>query len=145
MKSHTSTHCGPIFFISRRKFPSGRLAYEKGAIRRLGTNWLATSTRYLDQCESSRFVKIMPGRCVVDGCFLFPDVKNDIIVHTMPLLDHKHPVARKRRKKRVDFVKQNRAKWQPPWNSSVCCCHFASGDLALALLVKQAPNPFFQD
>ena len=36
--------------------------------------------------------------------------------------------ARKRRKKRVDFVKQKRAKWEPTRNSSTCSRHFTQDD-----------------
>ena len=70
----------------------------------------------------------MPGRCVVAGCSIFPDVQNGIILHTIPFFNDDRPEAKERRKKWVDFIKQKRAKWEPTRNSSVCSKHFTEDD-----------------
>lgn len=63
----------------------------------------------------SKFLSIdtqsMPGRCVVGGCSALRDVQRRSILHTIPFLDNECWEARKCQKKRVDFVKQKRAKW----------------------------------
>ena len=70
----------------------------------------------------------MPGRCVVGGCSVFPDVQNGLVLHAIPFLNDERPEAKKRRKKWVDFVKQKRAKWEPTPSSSICSRHFTEDD-----------------
>ena len=70
----------------------------------------------------------MPGRCVLAGCSISPDVQNGIIIHTIPFFNDNRPEARKCRKKWVDFIKPKRAKWELTRNSSVCSKHFTKDD-----------------
>ena len=67
-------------------------------------------------------------QCVVAGCSNDPDPENGIFLHKIPFADDHRPVAKKRRKNWVDFVKTKRAKWEPMSSSCVCSVHFKEAD-----------------
>jgi len=73
----------------------------------------------------------MPTRCVAGGCSNTPDLENGIALHCIPYFGDDRPQAKKRRKKWVDFVKQERAKWEPSKNSAICSVHFKPEDFHL--------------
>ena len=70
----------------------------------------------------------MLSRCVAGGCSNTPDPENGIFLHKIPFADDHRPVAKKRRKNWVDFVKTKRAKWEPMSSSCVCSVHFKDAD-----------------
>ena len=70
----------------------------------------------------------MPGRCVAGGCSAFPDVEKGLVLHAIPFYNDDWSEARKRRKKWVNFVKQERAKWELTRNSSLSSWHFTEDD-----------------
>ena len=57
----------------------------------------------------AEFAAKMPTRCVAGGCSNTPDLEKGIAL-SLPYFGDDRPQAKKRRKKRVDFVKQKRAK-----------------------------------
>ena len=66
----------------------------------------------------------MPYRCVVGGCSNEPNLEKGIGLHLIPYYGDNRPVALKRRKRWVDFVKLKRAKWEPTEHSRICSVHF---------------------
>ena len=66
----------------------------------------------------------MPKRCVVYGCSNTADTSNDVSIHEIPFWDENSPIATKRRKKWVNFVRRKRDKWTPTRSSVVCSKHF---------------------
>ena len=73
----------------------------------------------------------MPDRCVVYGC----SNKNDkvgrdigISLHRLPFWGDERPLAKKRRKQWVDFVKRRRANFTPSQYSAICSEHFKAED-----------------
>ena len=53
----------------------------------------------------------MPKRCVVAGCSNIGDKEKEISLHAIPYSGDERPEAKKRRKKRTDFVSLKWAKW----------------------------------
>ena len=66
----------------------------------------------------------MPKRCVVYGCSNTADTSNDVSIYEIPFWDENSPIATKRRKKWVNFVRRKRDKWTPTRSSVVCSKHF---------------------
>ena len=66
----------------------------------------------------------MPNRCVVAGCSNVPDIKNGLVIHTIPYFGNDDPVPKKRRKKWVDFVNQTRKNFTATKNSGIFSAHF---------------------
>ena len=109
---------------------------------RMGRTAIVTSTREhrsfashvsLVCCgEKVSYLKVklpeMPSRCVVGGCSNTPDLERGIAPHTIPFHRYERPMAKKRRKRWVDFIKTKRAKWEPSKTSAICSAHFLPGD-----------------
>ena len=109
---------------------------------RMGRTAIVTSTRehrsfashvFLVCCrEKVSYLKVklpeMPSRCVVGGCSNTPDLERGIALHTIPFHRYERPMAKKRRKRWVDFIKTKRAKWEPSKTSAICSAHFLPGD-----------------
>ena len=70
----------------------------------------------------------MPSRCVVFGCSNKPSPDDGVALHFIPFEDDDRSEARKRRKRRVNFVAQKRKNWTPGKTAAVCSKHFTSGD-----------------
>ena len=101
---------------------------------RMGRTAIVTSTRehrsfashvFLVCCrEKVSYLKVklpeMPSRCVVGGCSNTPDLERGIALHTIPFHRYERPMAKKRRKRWVDFIKTKRAKWEPSKTSAIC-------------------------
>ena len=66
----------------------------------------------------------MSKRCIVYGCSNTSDISNDIFIYEIPFWDENSPVAVKRRKKWINFVRRRRDKWTPTRSSVVCSKHF---------------------
>lgn len=65
----------------------------------------------------------MPSRCIVGGCNNLPDLEKGIGLNLILFPDDNQPLARKRRKRWVDFVKLKQAKWEPTKTSAICFVH----------------------
>ena len=77
--------------------------------------------------------KNMPDRCVVFGCRNengYDCKARGISLHKIPFFGDERPVAKRRRKLWVDFVRTKRAKWDPTKHSAICSQHFKSDDFA---------------
>lgn len=75
----------------------------------------------------------MPDRCVAFGCGNENghDCKaRGISLHKIPFFEDERPVAKRRRKLWVDFVRTKRAKWDPSKHSVICSQHFKPDDFA---------------
>ena len=70
----------------------------------------------------------MPHRCVVGGCSEVRSLENGIALNTMPFYGDERPVAKKRRKRWIDFVRLKRAQWEPSKSSVICSKHFKPDD-----------------
>ena len=70
----------------------------------------------------------MPTRCVAAGCGNVKNIKEGISMHIIPFHGDERAEATRRRKKRVDFVRLKRAKWQPSKFSVLCSKHFQPED-----------------
>ncbi|CAB4030462.1 THAP domain-containing 1-like [Paramuricea clavata] len=66
----------------------------------------------------------MPKRCVVYGCSNVADTNKDISIYQIPFWDDNSPVAVRRRKIWLSFVRRRRDKWIPTSSSVVCSKHF---------------------
>ncbi len=70
----------------------------------------------------------MPNRCVAANCSNFPDVKQGIVLHAIPFYGSENPIAKKRRRQWINFVKSKRAHWEPTSASKICSAHFKPED-----------------
>ena len=85
----------------------------------------------------------MPHRCVVGGGSNVRSLENGIGLHTIPFYDDKHPEAKKRRKRWIDFVRLKLAQWEPSKNSVICSKHFKPDDFVwnyVLLKDQEAPS-----
>ena len=74
------------------------------------------------------FVRNMPNRCVAANCENFPDVDRGICFHLIPFYENENPVARKRRRQWVEFVKVKRSNFFSTSASRLCSAHFKPED-----------------
>ena len=72
--------------------------------------------------------KEMPTICVAAGCSNQKDDVQGTLLHEIPFFKDDRPEAKRRKKKRVGFVKQKRAKWQSSKPSVICSVHFKPED-----------------
>ena len=70
----------------------------------------------------------MPNRCVEDNCGNFPDVDRGICLRVIPFYENENPVARKRRRQWVEFIKAKRANFFPTSASRLCSAQFKPED-----------------
>ena len=70
----------------------------------------------------------MPNRCVAGHCGNYPNVELGIVLHAFPFYGDERPIARRRRRQWVEFVKMKRAKWEPTSTSKLCSAHFKPED-----------------
>ena len=73
----------------------------------------------------------MPDRCVVHGCGNQNDEASrskGISLHGLPYWGDDRPMAKRRRKRWVDFVHRKRAKFVPSQYSTICSEHFKAED-----------------
>ena len=70
----------------------------------------------------------MPNRCVAANCGNFPDIDRGICLHLIPFYENYNPVARKRRRQWVEFVRAKRSNFFPTSASRLCSVHFKPED-----------------
>ena len=70
----------------------------------------------------------MPNRCVAGNCGNVPNLELGIVLHAFPFYGDERPVAKRRRRWCVEFVKAKRAKWEPTQSSRLCSAHFKPED-----------------
>ena len=70
----------------------------------------------------------MPNRCVAGHCGNLPNIKLGVVLHSLPFYNDERPVAKRRRRQWVDFVRAKRAKWEPTQSSKLCSAHFKPED-----------------
>ena len=70
----------------------------------------------------------MPNRCVAGHCGNFPNLELGIVLHAFPSYGDERPIAKRRRRRWVEFVKAKRAKWEPTPSSRLCSAHFKPED-----------------
>jgi hypothetical protein len=84
---------------------------------------------FISFCITSRrnfesFCLKMPKRCVIYGCSNVADTNKGIAIYQIPFWDDNSPVAVRRRKIWLSFVRRRRDKWIPTSLSVVCSKHF---------------------
>jgi hypothetical protein len=87
--------------------------------------------------KAANVVRKNATRYVVGGCSNTRNIQEGIALHTIPFYGDDRPEAKKRRKRRVDFVKAKRAKWEPSKSSVICSKHFKPDDFARRLDVQE--------
>ena len=73
----------------------------------------------------------MPDRCVVYGCNNSNSKEckdRGVSLHRIPYWNDDRPIAKRRRKQWIDFVRVKRANFQPSKFSTICSQHFRSED-----------------
>ena len=66
----------------------------------------------------------IPHRYIVGGCSIVRSSESVIALHTIPFYGDERLEAKKRRKRRIHFVRQRRAGWDPSKSSVICSKHF---------------------
>ena len=70
----------------------------------------------------------IPHRYIVGGCSIVRSSESVIALHTIPFYGDERLEAKKRRKRRIHFVRQRRAGWDPSKSSVICSKHFKADD-----------------
>ena len=90
----------------------------------------------------------MPHRCVVYGCSNVVCKTKEISLHVFPFANDDRPMAKKRRKKWVDFVRRKRLNFEPSASSKICSKHFKAEDFvrqfAVHLPGSERMKPFLK-